>query len=199
MITLTDQNFEETLQREKKMVLIDFWAPWCQPCFLLTPILEKVAEDFKDKFILAKVNLEEAQATTQKLKIDRIPTVLLFKKGKPVSGFVGLRPEPFLREVLQKMIKEAESKEDRTEIENIIRNYQEYAEKNGFKLNPDQEVVARLARGLLENEKKYGARYCPCRRVAGNPEEDRPNICPCQWHRQEIEKDGHCLCRLFFK
>jgi thioredoxin len=199
MITLTDENFEETLQKEKKMVLIDFWAPWCQPCFLLAPILEKVAEDFKDKFILAKVNLEEAQATAQKLKIEQIPTVVLFKKGKPVNGFVGTRPEPLLREVLQKMVKEAEEKENGTEIENIIKDYQEYAEKNGFRLNPDREAVVRLVRGLLENEKKCGARYCPCRRITGNPDEDRPKICPCQWHRQEIEKDGHCFCGLFFK
>jgi ferredoxin-thioredoxin reductase catalytic chain len=199
MITLTDENFEETLQKEKKMVLIDFWAPWCQPCFLLAPILEKVAEDFKDKFILAKVNLEEAQATAQKLKIEQIPTVVLFKKGKPVNGFIGTRPEPLLREVLQKMVKEAEEKENGTETENIIRDYQEYAEKNGFRLNPDRETVTRLVRGLLENEKKYGARYCPCRRITGNPDEDRPKICPCQWHRQEIEKDGHCFCGLFFK
>jgi thioredoxin len=199
MISLTDENFEETLQKEKKMVLVDFWAPWCQPCFLLAPILEKVAKDFKDKFILAKVNLEEAQAITQKLKIEQIPTVVLFKKGKPINGFIGARPEPFLREVLQKMIKEAEEKEGGAKMEDEIRNYQEYAEKNGFKLNPDREAVTRLVKGLLENEKKYGIRYCPCRRITGNPEEDRPKICPCKWHRQEIEKDGHCLCELFFK
>ena len=57
-----------------------------------------------------------------------------------------------------------------------------YAEKNGFQLNPGREAVERLIKGMLENEKEYGARYCPCRRITGNPEEDEPKICPCQWH-----------------
>ena len=87
----------------------------------------------------------------------------------------------------------------REEYKKIIEDYQEYAEKSGFGLNPDRQTVERLCRGLLENEKKYGKRYCPCRRVTGNPEEDRPKICPCFWHRQEIERDGHCCCRLFVK
>ena len=74
-----------------------------------------------------------------------------------------------------------------------------YAEKNGFKLNPDREVVERLIKGMLENEKKFGERYCPCRRVTGNKEEDKGKICPCQFMRKEIEEQGRCLCGLFWK
>ncbi len=85
------------------------------------------------------------------------------------------------------------------DIKRIIENYQQYAEKNGLKLNPDREIIERLIRGLLGNEKKYGQRYCPCRRVTGNEKEDRPKICPCQWHREEIEKSGRCFCGLFTK
>ena len=84
-------------------------------------------------------------------------------------------------------------------MEKIIEDYKEYAEQSGFRLNPDREVVERLIKGLLENEKKYGQRYCPCRRVSGNLEEDKPKICPCVYHRQELERDGHCYCRLFVK
>ncbi len=84
-------------------------------------------------------------------------------------------------------------------IDKLIKKYQRYAEDNGFKINPDQEVATRLAKGLLANEKKYGARYCPCRRISGNPEEDKKKICPCQWHLEEIKKDGHCYCGLFVK
>lgn len=196
VIELNDQNFEEEINKAHKPLVVDFWAPWCQPCFLLAPILEKVAEDFKDKFTLAKVNLDEARMTAQKLGIDKIPTIILFKKGKAVSGFVGGRPESVLRELLNKMIKDSEKKEGPEETEKI---YQDYAEKNGFKLNPDREVRERLIKGLMENEKKHGAKYCPCRRITGNEQDDRAKICPCQWHRQEIEKDGHCLCGLFFK
>lgn len=195
-LELTDQNFEEEINKDHKLLMIDFWAPWCQPCFVFAPILEKVAEDLKDKFTLAKVNLDEAPMTAQKLNIDKIPTIIFFKKGKAISGFSGVRPEPVLRELLDKMIKDSEEKEGPGKAEKF---YQDYAEKNGLKLNPDREARERIVKGLTENEKKYGAGYCPCRRITGNRQEDQIKICPCQWHRQEIEKDGHCLCRLFFK
>ena len=79
-----------------------------------------------------------------------------------------------------------------------IKEYEVYAKENGFKLNPNKNIVKAMAKGLLANEKKHGERYCPCRRVTGNKEEDKPKICPCQWHKEEIEKQGHCICKLFF-
>ncbi|MCD6115201.1 ferredoxin:thioredoxin reductase [bacterium] len=96
------------------------------------------------------------------------------------------------REEIKSEVKEEEIKE-------IIKWYENYAKRNGFRLNPDRATVERLVKGLLANEKKYGARYCPCRRVTGNIEEDRPKICPCRWHREEIKRDGHCHCWLFFR
>jgi len=202
MLTLTDENFEKEIQAAEKPVVVDFWASWCSPCLVLSPILEKLAEEYKDKFILAKVSLEAAPLTAQKYGIEQIPTVVLFNGGKSVSGFIGARPEPVVRELLDKMLEGIKSKEgekNKEDIEKIIQSYQEYAEKNGFKLNPNIEIVERLIKGMLENEKKYGFRCCPCRRISGNPEEDKPKICPCQWHREEIEKEGHCLCGLFVK
>ena len=177
-------------------------ASWCSPCFVLGPILEKLAEEYKDKFILAKVSLEAAPITAQKFGVDRIPMVVLFNGGKPIGGFIGLRPEQVVRELLDKMLGDVKSKEggeNKEDIEKIIQSYQEYAEKNGFKLNPNRETVERLVKGLLKNEKECGFRYCPCRRISGNPEEDKPKICPCQWHKEEIERDGHCFCGLFVK
>lgn len=85
------------------------------------------------------------------------------------------------------------------EIEKIIREYEIYAENNGFRLNPNREVVERIVKGLLEREKQLGSRYCPCRRVTGNKEEDKKIICPCVYHKEEIEKLDHCLCGLFVK
>jgi ferredoxin-thioredoxin reductase catalytic subunit len=85
------------------------------------------------------------------------------------------------------------------EIEELIKRYKDYAEKKGLRLNPDEGTVKRIIRGLLENEKKHGAKYCPCRRVTGNKEEDLPKICPCKWHLEEIAKEGHCFCNLFEK
>jgi thioredoxin len=218
MLNLTDENFEQEIQNANKPVVVDFWAEWCTPCFILAPILEKLANEFEGKFILAKVNLAEARTVAQKYGIERIPMVVLFDRGKPISGFIGARPEPIVRELLDKMLKDynplpaqqinKETKErgevtqpplSQSEPEPLIKSCQEYAEKNGFKLNPNREVVERLIKGLLENEKKYGARYCPCRRITGDKEEDKGKICPCQWHREEIERDGHCFCGLFVK
>lgn len=204
-ISLTDENFEKEIQAADKPVVVDFWAEWCGPCFVLTPILEKLANEFEGKFILAKVNLAEARTIAQKYGIERIPMVVLFSGGKPISGFIGARPEPAVRELLDKMLKDYNSSTTQQinkkpeEIERIIKNYQEYAEENGFKLNPNREMVESLIKGMLENEKNFGERYCPCRRVTGNKEEDKGKICPCQWHREEIEKNGRCLCGLFVK
>lgn len=74
-----------------------------------------------------------------------------------------------------------------------------YAKENGLNLNPDKAVVQRLMRGLLENEKKHGQKICPCRRFTGNKGIDEKSVCPCYYHKDEIVKDGHCLCGLFLK
>lgn len=194
---LTDQNFEKEIKNADKPVLVDFFASWCTPCFVLAPILEKISQEFGGKFILTKVNLDKVPLTAQKFGIDRIPTVVLFKEGKPVSGFFGLRPEPLIREWLEENLKPKRKRNDG--LEKIIKEYEEYAHQKGLRLNQNREVVERLVKGLLENEKKHGKRYCPCRRITGNPTEDAKNICPCAYHLEEIERDGHCLCGLFLK
>ncbi len=84
-------------------------------------------------------------------------------------------------------------------MKNLIKKYEEYAEENGFKLNPDSRIVDGTIKGLLAREKKFGEKYCPCRRVTGDKEEDKKIICPCVYHKEEIGKDGHCLCNLFVK
>jgi ferredoxin-thioredoxin reductase catalytic chain len=84
-------------------------------------------------------------------------------------------------------------------MEELIKKYQEYAKENGFQLNTDKKIVERIINGLLRNKEKYGQMYCPCRRVSGDKEEDSKKICPCFWHKEEINKDGHCFCNLYIK
>ena len=72
-----------------------------------------------------------------------------------------------------------------------------YAEKQGFRLQPDRELLTEILKGLLENEKRYGLRYCPCRILTGDRIQDAKIICPCAYHKEEIRKDGHCHCGLF--
>lgn len=83
--------------------------------------------------------------------------------------------------------------------EEFIEKSKKYAAENGFQLNPDEKTVERIVNGIFMNEEKYGEKYCPCRRVTGDKEEDAKKICPCFWHKDEIAKDGHCFCRLFVK
>jgi thioredoxin len=199
MITLTDENFEKEITNSSKPILVDFWAQWCVPCFMLGPLLEKVAQEYEDRLTLAKVDLDAAPQISQRYRIEQIPTVVLFKNGKPVSGFIGVRSESIIKEFLDESLKDDSEAKDSENIEETIKYYQAYAERNGFKLNSNREAVERLIRGMLENEKRYGAKYCPCRRITGNPEDDKAKICPCQWHKEEIEKDGHCFCGLFYK
>ncbi len=85
------------------------------------------------------------------------------------------------------------------ELEKIAEKYRVYAKENGFELNPDKKILEETLRGLVENEKKHGEKYCPCRRVTGDREADKKIICPCVYHKKEIEEKGHCLCQLFVR
>jgi len=81
-----------------------------------------------------------------------------------------------------------------------LKQAKEYAEnEQGLKLNPNEVIVNAIAKGLARNEEKYGAAYCPCRPITGDNETDKKIICPCVYHKDEIEKDGQCHCRLFVK
>ena len=84
-------------------------------------------------------------------------------------------------------------------IKKLIKEYERYAKEKGFRLNPNKKILEVTIKGLLANEKKYGKRYCPCRKVKEIPEEDKKIICPCIYHKKEIKKQGHCHCMLFVK
>lgn len=202
-INLTDENFGKEIQRTDKLALVDFYATWCEPCSLIASVLEKLEKEFEEKIVLLKANVDEAPFNAQKFQVDRIPMIVLFKGGQPVSAFTGLRPESAIKEWLKKMIQgnmPSESSEDKQKkIEEMIEEYSEYAKKNGFQLNPDRKNVERVINGLLEKEKKNGKKYCPCRRLSGNQEKDSKKICPCAYHKDEIAKDGRCFCGLFIK
>ncbi|HNX53797.1 MAG TPA: thioredoxin [Pontiellaceae bacterium] len=95
---LTAANFTNTVA--SGTVLVDFWAPWCGPCKMQTPILEKVADKIGDKAVIAKVNVDESPALAAQFGVRSIPTLILFKNGQKVRDFIGVQQEAALVEVL---------------------------------------------------------------------------------------------------
>ena len=88
------------------------------------------------------------------------------------------------------------TKED---FDKLLRRCRDYARKNGFYLNPNKQIVGGLIKALLKREKKYGKKYCPCRRVTENQKKNEKIICPCIYCRQEVKKNGHFHCFLFVR
>ena len=84
------------------------------------------------------------------------------------------------------------------EGEELLAQLQAYADKMGFKLNPNQKALEGIIAGLIRNKKFKGDIYCPCRAVTGNKEKDKEIACPCVFHRGEIELQGKCKCTLFW-
>ncbi|NLA79878.1 MAG: thioredoxin [Chloroflexi bacterium] len=109
-INVTDAAFQKTVLENELPVIVDFWAPWCGPCKMLGPILDKMAKDFAGKLIVAKVNTDENQEWAGKYGVQGIPTMLMMKDGKIVHRQVGVLPEPMLRDTIKNFLEVAGSK-----------------------------------------------------------------------------------------
>jgi putative thioredoxin len=129
MIDITLENFESDLLATSAQVpvLLDIWAPWCGPCKQLSPVLEKLEEEYGGRFVLAKVNADEQQEITGQLSqmfgVRSIPFCVMFTQGQPVDGFVGALPEEKIREFLDKHVPSEdaiESIEETNEAEALI-------------------------------------------------------------------------------
>ena len=100
ILTLTDKNFNN--QTKNKLVLVDFWASWCAPCRMMAPVLNEIAGELTEKSHVGKVNIEQYQTLAQKYKVKSIPTMILFKNGKEINRFVGIKSKDFLLQQIQK-------------------------------------------------------------------------------------------------
>ena len=103
-VILTDENFETEILDSELPCLVDFWAPWCGPCRMVAPILDKLAKEYAGKMVIAKVNTDENPQWAQKFNVQGIPTMLFVAGGKIVHQQVGALPEPMLRSVVDQFL-----------------------------------------------------------------------------------------------
>ena len=103
-IHVTDAAFEKAVLQSPTPVIVDFWAPWCGPCKMVAPILDKLALEFDGKLVVAKVNTDENQEWMMKYGIQGIPTMLFVSNGKIVHRQVGALPERMLRDTVSQFM-----------------------------------------------------------------------------------------------
>ena len=99
---INDENFEQEVLNEEKLTLVDFWATWCGPCRKLTPVIEELAEEYKDKVKFTKIKADENIKTAQNYSIIGVPCLLIFKNGEPVERIVNIVPKSVISSNLDK-------------------------------------------------------------------------------------------------
>jgi len=99
--SITDKTFEKEVLLSEVPVIVDFWANWCAPCKMITPILEELEKEYKKKIKIVKLNVDSNNKTTSKYNIISIPSLIFFKKGEVVAFYSGALPKSVLKEIIQ--------------------------------------------------------------------------------------------------
>ena len=158
---ITENFMTDVIEQSKETpVIVDFWAPWCEPCKQLTPIIEKIIKEKNGKVILAKMNIDESPEVAQQLKIQSIPAVMAFNDGQPIDGFIGVQSEKNIIEFVNKI----SSLKNSSTIEENISAGKKYMNEGDIetatlvfseilKIEPDNiSAKSLLARCLIKND-----------------------------------------------
>ena len=100
VIQVTDDNFDEVVMKSKKPVLLDFYADWCGPCKMMGPVVEEISEEYADRYVVGKVNVDEQGELAMRFGVMSIPTLIVFKGGEIANQAVGARPKAELLKLL---------------------------------------------------------------------------------------------------
>ncbi|RUO60638.1 thioredoxin [Pseudidiomarina insulisalsae] len=140
------ENFQQVILEasKNKLVMVDFWADWCEPCKQLMPVLEKLANEFSDRVTLAKIDCDAQQQLAAQFGIRSLPTVAFFKDGQPVDGFAGVEPESAIRARIEAQIP-GPGEDLLQQAQDLLQQEQfqdAYAvAKQAYDLQPDNAVV----------------------------------------------------------
>lgn len=103
-ITVTDDTFGEAVLKSDKPVLVDFWADWCVPCKMVSPVLEEIAVSHADKLTVAKLDVDSNPATQRDYQVMSMPTLMLFANGEPVKSIVGAKSKSYILRELEDLL-----------------------------------------------------------------------------------------------
>jgi thioredoxin 1 len=103
-LTFTDQNFQEQVVSSSLPVVVDFWAPWCIPCKMIHPIMDELAEEYKGKITIGKMNTDENPQIADQLQIMGMPTVMVFKNGQPVKALTGVQGKQTYKQMIDEVL-----------------------------------------------------------------------------------------------
>lgn len=106
IMTVDQNSFQKSILDSTKPVLVDFWAPWCGPCRAVAPIVEELAKEYSGKAGFAKVNVDEAPLLASQYGVMSIPTIMIFKGGKPAEQVIGYKPKNELKKMLDAALKQ---------------------------------------------------------------------------------------------
>lgn len=103
-MVVTDQSFEQEVLKSDKPVLVDFWAPWCMPCRMVSPIVDEIEKEYEGKIKVAKINVDESSQSASKYGIMSIPSLLIFKNGAPVKSMIGVQNKENLKREIDQIL-----------------------------------------------------------------------------------------------
>ena len=104
IIELNQDSFQQSVLEAQKPILVDFWAPWCGPCRAVAPVVEELAKEYQGKVGFAKVNVDESPFIASKFGVMSIPTLIVFKDGKPAEQIVGFKPKDQIKKLIDKTL-----------------------------------------------------------------------------------------------